>query len=86
MKHHHHLIGTVNHGIDGLDFYYLLKLDDQDFEFDDQDRALDYMHKMFLHSVYLPARGPGSRFCHTALVLPKNDTEFIGIAQVRYDV
>lgn len=79
-------IGTIDHGIDGLDFYYLLKLDDQDFEFDDPARALDYVHKMLLHAVYDHGRGPGSRFCHTAMVLPKNDTEFIGIAQVRYDV
>ena len=81
-------IGTIDHGIDGLDFYYLLKLAEDDPFTTAPEVALSYVKTEFLSRVYLNSDRPGSSFCHTVLVTPKpySDTEFIGIAQVRYDV
>lgn len=80
MKHER--IGSLDHEY-GHDAYYLLTLDE-----DEQQHSIPraLAHDKFLELVYSPGRGPGTAFCTSVLVLPKSDTEFIGIAQVRYDV
>ena len=78
-------IGTIDHGINGYDAYYLLTLDEIEQQTSDPQ---DLAREKFYELVYRSVRGPGTRFCHTVLVSPKqySETEFIGIAQVRYDV
>lgn len=84
----HELIGRINHGIDGSDFYYLLTLDEEDDPNTTPDQALSYVESVFYLRSHETCKRPGGRFCRSVLVSPKqwSDTEFIGIAQVRFDV
>ena len=78
-------IGYTGHSY-GHDAYFLLKLSGDDPFTTAPEVALSYVKTEFLSRVYHDNASPGMSFCHTVLVLPKSDTEFIGIAQVRYDV
>ncbi len=83
------LIGNIPKDF-GQDYYYLLTLEETDPVSDyhqgvavDRGKSQDYVYSEFHERVYHNTHTPGQPFCHTVLVMPKSDTEFIGIAQVR---
>lgn len=86
MKWHH--IGSLPCEDFGHDAYYLLTLQDEDVPELATCETQDFVHSKFLERVYHNTHTPGRMFCTSVLVSPKqySDTEFIGIAQVRYDV